>query len=151
MTIQITVPKGGSTYTYLVDELNADWEFDGAGELVALDNTTDIHIDRQRLRITLRQVFQKKPGGSPVISPSDLHQEMIFEAVQNDNASALSFDLNGTTYAPDVYPAPEGFNEASTQKGSSQLVHEMKLLGKWYDPNNDQTAINNLNAMKAAL
>lgn len=151
MTIDITVPFFGTTYSYLVDELQADWEFDGADEHVALDDTIEIEVVRQRLRFTLRQVFQAA-SGTP-LDPTDLHQEMIYEAVTNDNASTLSFDLNGTTYSPDVYPAPEGFNEARTQKGESQIEHEIVLLGKWYDPNTagGQTNINSLNSMKRQL
>lgn len=152
MQIDITVPKGGTTYTYLVDILTADWEVDG-DEYVTLGNSLEVDVRRQRMIFTLKQIFEKVPGGSSVLDPDDLHNEMLQEASLNDNFCQLAFSLNGNSFSADVMPAPEGFNAAKTKKGYSQLVHEMTLLGKWYDPSTQSgsTQIDSLRKMKAAL
>jgi len=146
MTIDITT--GGTTYRYLVDENIIDWEAD-ADTYSRLDGLTELDWRRQRASVTLSQVWQHPPSWTGATSrPAALAQEII----TNDGA-VLDFDVGGRTANIDVVLAPESIGVLTTAKGSSQLSHELRLVGDWLDPDNstDKSTIDDVNALKDAI
>jgi hypothetical protein len=146
MTINVTT--GGATYRYLVDEQVIDWEVD-VDTYSRLDGPTELDWRRQRASITLSQVWQHPPSWTGATSrPAALAQEII----TNDGAT-LDLSVGGRTATIGVVLAPESINALTTAKGSSQLSHELRLVGDWLDPDDsgDKSTIDDINALKDAI
>jgi len=146
VTIDITI--SGSTYTYEVDEEVLKWEPD-ADLYSRLDGVTELDWRRQRVRLSIRQVWVHPSSYSgTALKPMQLGQEII-----TAGGATVQVYAGGNTATFEVVLAPEELTALRTELGTERLEQELNLVGDWLDPtkSGDKSTIDEINRLRDVL